>query len=449
MPLNDMLDKSADDIDNEDVYIIPRSHMPVKDCYNTELFLGLFPTLFPYGSGAPYDSSRPIAISLNQHIRYLLAYGDQRFEKHHSFMFVMFNVMQRREAYWNASLMASRPYFRDTASDLQTLTSKEIETALISATKHTFSSITNPRIHMLMKQIRTVGGNVMGSAYSRTALRTQIHALIFNQGLPSIFMTINPVDIHSRIALYFVGIDLDLDKILPEAIPSTYERAQIIAAHPVATARFFNVLISSILKCMIENGVLGPIKAYFGTVENQGRGSLHLHILMWLDHDLTPARLKELTQNEEFRNGLLSYLEDIIKQDLSNFDFEISETNGKSIFINSSVFLVHERQQTFDSISNNELGLTSTESMKDARLVLKKFVLHLDSEQCDSSTPTLIPSIMPIPHPLMPNFASNFKKDVVQLVNSSNIHRHTSTCYKYSKKYGNLTCRMRTLRRIR
>ena len=451
-----MLDKSADDIDNEDVYIIPRSHMPVKDCYNTELFLGLFPTLFPYGTGAPYDSSRPIAISLNQHIRYLLAYDDQRFEKHHSFMFVMFNVMQRRQACWNASLMASRPYFRDTASDLQTLTSKEIETALISATKHTFSSITNPRIHMLMKQIRTVGGNVMGSAYSRTALRTQIHALIFNQGLPSIFMTINPADIHSRIALYFAGIDLDLDKILPEAIPCTYERAQIIAAHPVATARFFNVLISSILKCMVENGVLGPIKAYFGTVENQGRGSLHLHILMWLDHDLTPARLKELTQNEEFRNGLLSYLEDIIKQDLSNFDFEISETNGKSIFLStilklptySSVFLVHERQQTFDSISNNELGLTSTESMKDARLVLKKFVLHLDSEQCDSSTPTLIPSIMPIPHPLMPNFASNFKKDVVQLVNSSNIHRHTSTCYKYSKKHGNPTCRMRMPRRI-
>ena len=451
-----MLDKSADDVDNEDIYIIPRSHMPVKDCYNTELFLGLFPTLFPYGTGAPYDSSRPIAISLNQHIRYLLAYDDQRFEKHHSFMFVMFNMMQRRQACWNASLMASRPYFRDTASDLQTLTSKEIEAALISATKHTFSSITNPRIHMLMKQIRTVGGNVMGSAYSRTALRTQIHALIFNQGLPSIFMTINPADIHSRIALYFAGIDLDLDKILPEAIPSTYERAQIIAAHPVATARFFNVLISSILKCMVENGVLGPIKAYFGTVENQGRGSLHLHILMWLDHDLTPTRLKELTQNEEFRNGLLSYLEDIIKQDLSNFDFEISETNGKSIFLStilklptySSVFLVHERQQTFDSISNNELGLTSTESMKDARLVLKKFVLHLDSEQCDSSTPTLIPSIMPIPHPLMPNFAFNFKKDVVQLVNSSNIHRHTSTCYKYSKKHGNPTCRMRMPRRI-
>ncbi|CAF4606029.1 unnamed protein product, partial [Rotaria magnacalcarata] len=58
--------------------------MPVNDCVNPEFLLGLFPTLFPYGCGAPYDSTRPSPVSLNQHIRYLLAYEDQRFEKHHS-----------------------------------------------------------------------------------------------------------------------------------------------------------------------------------------------------------------------------------------------------------------------------------------------------------------------------------------------------------------------------
>ena len=52
------------------------------------------------------------------------------------------------------------------------------------------------------------------------------------------------------------------------------------------------------------------------------------------------------------------------------------------------------------------------------------------------------------PQPLMPNFALNFRKDVARLVNSSNIHHHTSTCYKYSKKHGNPTCRMRMPRRI-
>ena len=90
---------------------------------------------------------------------------------------------------------------------------------------------------------------------------------------------------------------------------------------------------------MVEKGVLGPIKAYFGTVENQGRGSLHLHILMWLDHDMTPSQLKESVQNVEFRQGLLDYLEDIIKQDLSNFEFNTSETNGKMLCLGNILTL--------------------------------------------------------------------------------------------------------------
>ncbi len=55
---------------------------------------------------------------------------------------------------------------------------------------------------------------------------------------------------------------------------------------------------------------------------------------------------------------------------------------------------------------------------------------------------------MPTPKPSSPNFALNFKRDVVQLVNSHNIHNHTITCYKYSKKQDNPVCRMRMPRKI-
>lgn len=79
---------------------------------------------------------------------------------------------------------------------------------------------------------------------------------------------------------------------------------------------------------------------------------------------------------------------------------------------------------------------------------ITRYVLHLDSKQSDSNTTKLTPSIMPTPKPSMPNFAQDFKKDVAQLVNSSNIHHHTSTCYKYSKKHASTTCRMRMPRQI-
>ena len=179
----------------------------------------------------------------------------------------------------------------------------------------------------------------MGSAYSRMASRTKIHALIYNESLPHIFLTLNPADIHSPVALYFAGVKLDLDNVQIEQLMNTYKRAEIIASHPVATAKFFHLLITNILNTMIVGGVLGPVKAYFGTVESQGRGSLHLHLLIWLDHYMKPADMKVKIQDADFRDKLKAYLEDIIKEDLDDFKnkYVFENFNGIKIFFYSNI----------------------------------------------------------------------------------------------------------------
>jgi hypothetical protein len=305
--------------DEDTVYMIPRGNKPANEYLNPELLMGMFPTLFPYGYGAVEDHSRPVKITLMEHIRYLLSFEDRRFEENCSFLFVVFNILQRRTACFHAQLMTTRPYFQQSAHALETLNCDDVATALVNISKQAYSSATDQRINMLMKHIKAVGGRVMGSAHSRSALRTKIHALCFYVGLPSLFVTINPADINSPVALYFAGINLDLDNILPLELRTVYERAQIIATHPVATAKFFNTLIKNILQCLVLGGVLGPVKAYFGTVESQGRGSLHLHLLIWLNHDFTPTQLKEKINDVEFREKLLKYIEDIIKEDLDLF----------------------------------------------------------------------------------------------------------------------------------
>ena len=282
-------------------------------------YWGIFPTLFPYGFGALEDTSRPVKIDFREHIRYLLSFADHRFEEHHSFVFVVFNILQRRTACVHARLVTSRPYFHKSAQLLESISSKDVTAALGNISKGTYMKVSDEKIGALIKHIKVVGGHVMGSAHMRSILRTKIHALCFNIGLPSLFVTINPADIHSPVALYFAGVDLDLDKLLPQEIGTSYERAKIIASHPVATAKYFHCLIKSILKCLVLGGVLGPAKAYFGTVENQDRGSLHLHLLIWLNHNFTPAQLKEKTQDEDFRQNLLRYLEDIVKEDVDQF----------------------------------------------------------------------------------------------------------------------------------
>ncbi|CAF5137009.1 unnamed protein product, partial [Rotaria sp. Silwood1] len=232
-------DGTKEQMDTENVYLIPHSSKPVNEYFNPKLLVGLYPTLFCYGRGAPEDQSRPVKVNLREHIRYLLSYNDRRFETNHSFIFVVFNLLQRRDACFHAQLIATKPYFRASADEIQSLKSKDIEMALDNISKKTYSSESNSALNKLLHHIKTIGGRVMGSAYSRTALRTRIHALIYNQGLPSIFLTLNPADIHSPVALYFAGVKLDLDNIQIVQLMTTYKRAEIIASRPVATAKFF------------------------------------------------------------------------------------------------------------------------------------------------------------------------------------------------------------------
>ena len=170
-------------------------------------------------------------------------------------------MFQRHDACFHAQLIATKPYFQASAQEIQLLSSNDIERALSNVSKNRYSSTSNSALQNLLNHIKTVDGRVMGSAYSRTALRTRIHALIYNQGLPSIFLTLNPTDIHSPVALYFAGVKLNLDNIQIEQLMTTYKRAEIVGAHPVATAKVFHVLITNILETMIKLVVfLGQLK---------------------------------------------------------------------------------------------------------------------------------------------------------------------------------------------
>jgi hypothetical protein len=60
------------------------------------------------------------------------------------------------------------------------------------------------------------------------------------------------------------------------------------------------------------------------------------------------------------------------------------------------------------------------------------------------------PACLPTPNPSSPDFASRFRADVVQLVETSNIHKHSDTCYKYCNvnRGEKKVCRMRMPRKL-
>jgi hypothetical protein len=59
-----------------------------------------------------------------------------------------------------------------------------------------------------------------------------------------------------------------------------------------------------------EGGILGVVKAYYGTVEAQGRRSLHCHMMVWVSGSLNPneinAKALQNGGNLEFQKRLIS-----------------------------------------------------------------------------------------------------------------------------------------------
>lgn len=180
--------------------------------------------------------------------------------------------------------------------------------------------ISSPAVRLLRKHIHGSSGRVMGSDQSRYQLRSQISSTSIMLNPPSLWITINPSDIHDPIAQVFAGEKINLDDLLTLIGPDADQHAANIAADPYAAAKFFHFLIQTILETLFgvkvtnfqiksRTGILGRVSAYFGTVESQGRGTLHLHLLVWLQDAPNADQMAELLKAEDFRTKVKSYIQ--------------------------------------------------------------------------------------------------------------------------------------------
>ena len=155
--------------------------------------------------GGVENNKRSVPVSYSKHMRYFLSYHDRRFEMNSSFIFVNFNILQRRTACSKARILVTQPYFTSQAMEINQITAAEVKTVLNQIESNASSFNTNPRISALLKQVKTVAGTVMGSNQSRAKCRVELHSQIFSSGLPSIFITINPCDLHHPLAMKICG----------------------------------------------------------------------------------------------------------------------------------------------------------------------------------------------------------------------------------------------------
>ncbi|KAJ6473025.1 hypothetical protein C8R45DRAFT_751164, partial [Mycena sanguinolenta] len=63
-------------------------------------------------------------------------------------------------------------------------------------------------------------------------------------------------------------------------------------------------------------GIFGKVRVYYRIVEAQGRGSLHIHILIWLDHGLSPIEIREKIKDPDFLAKAFKWYEDVFSHDV-------------------------------------------------------------------------------------------------------------------------------------
>lgn len=173
----------------------------------------------------------------------------------------------------------------------------------------------------------------MGSNVSRAKYRGQIWGTSLYLNPVSIWITINPNDLHDPIVQVFAGERIDMDNFHPTAGPTADARARNVANDPYAAAKFFKTVIDLLLSKVFAidvtdfrvrsgKGILGRVKAYFGVVEAQGRGTLHLHMLMWLHGAPTSDDMRELLKQEAFRQRIAEFIQATIRAHLDGFTEE-------------------------------------------------------------------------------------------------------------------------------
>lgn len=300
---------------------------------NPQLFPSMFPWLFPYGLGGIGNYLNTSKLSSMAHKKHLLMYYDKRFQLDPDFALIAFNHEQIQDSVRGGYLTTEKANFKDTAErilNVNTDVLKDISGRLLKGERVKPCTKAEIDCYKLISDLDVVGSNVKGSITSKKHMRNEIWSLISHVGSPSWFITLSPADNKHPLCLYFADTKEEFkpDVVLPD------DAYRLISQNPVAAARFFNVMCNAFIKHVLgvgsdHCGLYGDTAAYYGTVEQQGRLTLHLHLLLWIKNALTPQEIRDkiMDVSSDFRTCMVEYLESVHKGEL--FNGTLSEVRDK------------------------------------------------------------------------------------------------------------------------
>jgi hypothetical protein len=376
------------------ILAISHAKTPESIWNNPSLYPCLFPWLWPYGSGE-FDNPKSVSkVPHRARKHQLLLYADDRFRIDEYFPVIAFNHEQIKDSAWSGRLLSRQAYFPSIVKRVLDID----PTVLENLVERSADGPIHPENDAekawfdLLENLHIIAGTVEGSNAGRKFMRSQLWSVIYNFSCPNWFITFAPNDVRHPICLYFAGLAVDLDG-YSLCTPKYQERIVAICKNPVAGARFFHLMVTLFLKHILgigseHGGIFGNITHHYGTVEAQGRLTLHLHLLIWVLGGMTPqdVRNKIIAKDTEFERKLVEYLErshkgEFLTGSMSSVREKVASKSGKT---------VDEYESESDNEEKCELDPTMTLPIPPRQPPISDEAKHTWREQMKSTVDELV-----------------------------------------------------------
>ncbi|KAF5322401.1 hypothetical protein D9619_001300 [Psilocybe cf. subviscida] len=378
----------------------------VPDFNNPSLLTWLFPHLDPWGIVGFFHVGRRIRLSMEEQLRHFLLSDDHWFQRDPEFAFVFYNVIRKMQVSQSVRFSVSVRTHRRLAAQLISIdpdTLHDLGKKFERNPSYRPSSENERKAYDTMQSIAMVARQIPGSNGYKVLLRNQIRALINYQGTPTLFITLNPSDVDNPIVRLLTGEDIRLEDVERGEDMSSWQRRLLAARHPAECALFFDLMITKFVKIILgfdkvrsRRGIFGFCDAYYGTVEAQGKGTLHCHMLVWLRGHPSPGKLREqMASSDVYRDQVFQWVESVVK---CEFPVSGASTAAESM-----------QAQPLQWIKNRDIGNPN-------------------------------PGVIPAPSTQIQgtqtfdDFWESYNSYIHQLLHKYNWHIHGATCWKYLRK---------------
>jgi hypothetical protein len=188
---------------------------------------------------------------------------------------VSFDLLRRQQAMTKVTLRTKQKTWTKTQQLLESLTSEDLTKAAKEEERN--HQITNPAVMELLKMLGQIGGTTSGSDERKSYMLTELKSSFVYFGCPVIYLTVNPADRHSPLALLYSGVNIDIANFVSDDYSYT-KRVQSLLKNPLSVVEYFHSMIGAIMEGVLQQGMFGELVHHYGTIEYQGRFTPHIHM---------------------------------------------------------------------------------------------------------------------------------------------------------------------------